>query len=205
MIRYTQLLVTIVSLIFSHSALGQNPAYDICPIKNSEEIPSAQVWTIDGESIDLKKLIGNEASILVFYRGGWCPYCMRHLSALGQIKDEIDSLGFNLIGITPDDYSKLDSSIVRSDEFDYTLLSDKDAMAMTAFGINWQIDEVLFKKYKDKYDIDVEWWSNSDHHMLPVPSIFIVKDGKIRLQHVDPKYSQRLSPELLIAMLKSVN
>lgn len=184
---------------------GQDQMYDICPIKNSEEIPSAMVWTSKGEQMDLKTIVGESRTILVFYRGGWCPYCTRHLSALGQVKNEIDSLGFKLIGITPDDFSNLDSSIVRSQESSYTLLSDKEANAMKAFGVNWLVDDKLFKKYKEKYSLDLEWWSNSDHHMLPVPSVFIVADGKIRLQHVDPKYSQRLSPELLIAMLISID
>ena len=195
-----------IALIFSQIILfGQDQMYDICPIKNSQEIPSAQIWNTDGEEIDLKEYVGDQASILVFYRGGWCPYCTRHLSALGQIKEQIDSLGFNLIGITPDDYTNLDSSIVRSENFDYALFSDKEANAMKAFGINWKIDDKLFAKYKEKYKLDVEWWSKSTHHMLPVPSIFIVKGGKIKLQHVDPKYSQRLSPELLLAMLKSID
>lgn len=185
-------------------AKSQDGMYDICPIKNSEEIPSAKVWDINGQEQNLKELIDSTPTVLVFYRGGWCPYCTRHLSALGQVKDQIDSLGFNLIGITPDDYTNLDSSITRSENFDYTLLSDKEANAIKAFGIGWLINDELYAKYKSKYKLDVEWWGNSSHHILPVPSVFIIKDGVIKLQHVDPKYSQRLSPKLLIAMLKSV-
>ena len=193
-----------IGLIFSQILLySQDQMYDICPIRNSQEVPSAKVWNTNGTEVDLKEFIGDKPSILVFYRGGWCPYCTRHLSALGQIKDQIDSLGFSLIGITPDDYTNLDSSLVRSENFDYTLFSDKEANAMKTFGINWEIDDELFKKYKEKYNLDLEWWSKSTHHMLPVPSVFIVKEGKIKFQHVDPKYQQRLSPELLIAMLKS--
>jgi hypothetical protein len=67
------------------------------------------------------------------------------------------------------------------------------------------IDDKLYSKYKDKYNLDIEWWGKSTHHILPVPAVFIIKNGIIQLQHVDPKYSQRLSPELLIAMLKSID
>jgi peroxiredoxin len=185
-------------------SFSQDAMYEICPVKNSSEVPSANLWDINGEKVDIKKVASQKPTILVFYRGGWCPYCMRHLSALAEVKNELDSMGYDLVGITPDDYTNLDSSITRSKEFDYTLLSDKEANAMDAFGISWEIDDKLYEKYKDKYGLDVEWWGDSKHHKLPVPSVFIIKEGKIQLQHVDPKYSQRLSADLLLAMLKSL-
>jgi len=196
------LLVLIILL--SNISFSQDAMYEICPIKNSSEVPSALLWNVDGKKIDIKDIVTDKPTILVFYRGGWCPYCMRHLSALAEVKKEIDSLGFSIVGITPDDYTNLDSSITRSKNFDYTLLSDKEANAMKAFGIDWQVDSKLYEKYKNKYNLDLEWWSNSKHHLLPVPSVFIVKNGKIQLQHVDPKYSQRLSPKLLLAMIMSL-
>jgi len=178
--------------------------FDICPIKNSEEIPTAQVFQQNGNAIDLKEYIGNKKVIVVFYRGGWCPYCIRHLSALYEIKAEIDSLGFELIGITPDNFSRLDSSIQRSGNTNFKLFSDKEVNAINAYGIGWKINDELYKKYKDSYNMDTEWWSGAKHHILPVPSVFIVKEGKIQYQHVDPIYKQRLSPEILLSFLKSM-
>ena len=129
---------------------------------------------------------------------------MRHLSALGEIKDSIDKMGFELVGITPDDYSKLDTSITRSGVMDYTLFSDKDANAMQAFGIGWEVTEELYKKYKKDYNMDLEWWSGNTSHMLPVPAVFIIKDDIIQYQHVDPNYRKRLSPEILMVFLKAL-
>ena len=163
-------------LLIANIGVAQDVMYDICPIKNSQEIPSSQIYNTEGESIDLKTYIGEKPVILVFYRGGWCPYCMRHLSALHEIKDQIDSLGFELIGITPDDFSKLDSSVIRSGVDDFTLFSDKDINAIKAFGIGWKVNDELYAKYKEKYNMDTEWWSGSKHHVLPVPAVFIVKD-----------------------------
>lgn len=185
-------------------SFGQDAMYEICPIKNAQKVPSATVYNLSGETIDLKKHIGDKPTIVVFYRGGWCPYCMRHLSALGEIKDSIDAMGFELIGVTPDDYSKLDTSITRSGAMDYTLLSDKDANAMAAFGIGWKVNEELYTKYKNEYNMDLEWWSGNTTHVLPVPSVFIIKDGIIQYQHVDPNYTKRLSPEILMAFLRAL-
>lgn len=197
-------LLISLSVILSLSSYAQEPMYDICPVKNSTEVPSAKVYQVNGEEVDLKEYVGNKKAILVFYRGGWCPYCMRHLSALQEVKSEIDDMGFELIAITPDNFSQLDSSIKRSKGTEYKLFSDKDISAITAFGIGWKVSDEQYSKYKEKYKLDLEWWSGSEHHVLPVPSVFIINEGNIKFQHVDPKYSQRLSPELLLSFLKAI-
>jgi len=198
-------LLLLFLTICTTSLMAQGGMYDICPLKNSEEVPSAQVYNQEGNSVDLKEYIGERKVVLVFYRGGWCPYCTRHLSALQEVKGKIDSLGFELIAITPDHFQRLDSSIKRSRNEEYQLFSDADINAINAFGIGWKVDDELFKKYKDKYNLDLEWWSNAKHHVLPVPSVFIVNKGIVKYQHVDPKYSQRLSPKLLVAFLESID
>jgi len=199
------LLAVLLSFIGSSFSFAQEEVYDICPIKNSQEIPSAEIYSIDGKSVDLKAYVGQKPTVIVFYRGGWCPYCIRHLSALGEIKEHIDALGFELVAITPDHFSKLNITKEKSGELGYQLFSDKDINAINAFGIGWKIDDKLYQKYKNDYSIDVEWWSSSTHHILPAPSVFIVNKGVIQYQHVNPKYTDRVSPDVLLSYLKAVN
>ena len=199
------LLAVLLSFISSSFSFAQEEVYDICPIKNSQEIPSAEIYSIDGKSVDLKAYVGQKPTVIVFYRGGWCPYCIRHLSALGEIKEHIDALGFELVAITPDHFSKLNITKEKSGELGYQLFSDKDINAINAFGIGWKIDDKLYQKYKNDYSIDVEWWSSSTHHILPAPSVFIVNKGVIQYQHVNPKYTDRVSPDVLLSYLKAVN
>ena len=52
--------------------------------------------------------------------------------------------------------------------------------------------------------MDLEEWSGKKHHILPVPSVFIIKDGVIQFQHVNPNYSERLSPEILLSYLNAL-
>lgn len=183
------------------SASAQDPMYDICPIKNSEEVPDVSLFDAQGKEVNLKTYIYQKPVVLVFYRGGWCPYCTRHLSALQEVKEDIVELGYELIAITPDDYTKLDSSVSRSNGFDYTLLSDKDMKAIEAFGIGWQVSDEMYEKYKNKHNLDLEEWSGSEKHILPVPAVFVIKEGKIEYQHVNPNYSKRLSPNVLMSFL----
>lgn len=184
------------------NAVNAQDATDVCPIKNSSTIPAATVLDTNGTEINLQKYIGEGKVVLVFYRGAWCPYCTRHLSALHEVKNEMDSLGYELIAITPDEFNRLDSAAIRSDTKGFTLFSDSDFDAIKAFGLAWVVPQELHEKYKESYNIDIEWWSGGTTHMLPVPAVFVVKDGVIRYQHVDPNYRQRLAPNVLLEFLK---
>lgn len=196
-------LILFFALIANFNAVfGQNNGRDICPIKNSSTIPEATVLDTSGAEVNLHQYIGDRKVVLVFYRGAWCPYCTRHLSALHEVKNEMDSLGYELIAVTPDEFNRLDSAAIRSDTKGFTLFSDSDFDAIQAFGLAWVISDELNKKYKESYNIDIEWWSGSTSHMLPVPAVFVVKDGVIRYQHVDPNYKQRLAPNVLLEFLK---
>lgn len=197
-----KLIVILIALFSSVLVFAQEEMYDICPIKNSQNVPDAIVYNLDGKEINLNEYIGERPAVVVFYRGAWCPYCIRHLSALQEVKPEMDKLGYELIAITPDSYSRLDSSIVRGENLDFQLFSDKDINAINAFGIGWKINDELYLKYKNQYNLDTEWWTEEDHHVLPVPSIFIINKGKVKYQHVDPNYSERLSPKILLGFLE---
>lgn len=192
----------LLSILFSNLAFSQKAMYEICPIKNGQEVPRAQVINKDGKEVELKNYIGDRTVVVVFYRGAWCPYCTRQLSALSQIKSMLDSLNVELIAISADDYTKIDSSYIRSGAEEYVLFSDKNVSAINAFGIGWKVDDQLYQKYKTQYGMDAEWWSGSKHHVLPVPAIFVVEKSVIKHQYVNPNYSKRLSPKVLLSFVE---
>ena len=41
------------------------------PLEPGAAVPSAIVRSIDGQPVDLAKLVHDEGALLVFYRGGW--------------------------------------------------------------------------------------------------------------------------------------
>ena len=132
-----------------------------------------------------------------------CGYCTKHLSELNAIKEELDSLGYSMLGITVDQASKLKESNERS-ESEIQVYSDSKLEAIKAFGLDWQLDEQLFRKYKENYKLDLEEWSGQNHHSLAVPALFIVRNGIIQFQYVNPNYRKRLKPTTLIALLKTL-
>lgn len=178
-----------------------NGANEVCPIKISEEVPSAKLRSIDGNIIDIREVIKGNKSIIIFYRGGWCPYCNMHLSELQQVEDDLLALNYKLIAISMDKPEKLFES-VNKHKLKYELFSDSDAEVVKAFGIAFKVEDNLVNILRE-HKMDLEVSSGQTHHILPVPSVFIAdEEGKILFEYVNPDYKIRISGNLLLETAK---
>ena len=104
----------LITLIFSGCSNQQAiplVAEDISPILIGETLPNGNFQNVEGEYIQLKAILEEKPTILVFYRGGWCPYCNVQLSGLVEIEEDILELGYQIVAISPDDYKNLQSTI----------------------------------------------------------------------------------------------
>lgn len=136
--------------------------------------------------------------IITFYRGGWCPYCNLHLAEMRHAEEKVKEMGYDIWFISVDQPSVLEASLKEPD-LEYRVLSDSDLVATRAFGIAFRLPDDLVEKYLE-YDIDIEGASGRDHHVLPVPSTFIIgTDGVIKFAYSNPNYKVRLAPEILEA------
>jgi peroxiredoxin len=174
--------------------------------KAGDAVPDVQLRKADGSSISLHDAVAEQPAVVVFYRGGWCPFCSAHLAELGRVEEQLRDLGFQILAVSPDRPEKLRESIDQvaalapDRETTYTLLSDSKMTAAKAFGIAFQVDAGLVKTYRDSHGIDLEDASGGTHHLLPHPAVFIVTSDKIiRFVHVDTDYKKRLSGAEIMA------
>jgi len=183
--------------------MSQNTRFDICPLKVGTEIPTGIVQDENDKAYELNDLVSDKPTVIIFYRGAWCGYCTAHLAELNDIKKEVELMGYQMFGITVDKPSKLEESTAKS-ESEIVVYSDAKAELISAFGLDWTVNEELFAKYKTAYQLDLEEWSGEDHHSLPVPAVFIIKDGIIQFQYVNPNHDTRMKAETLLAILKTI-
>ena len=191
-------------LAASASLLSAVPedAVDAKPLETGAQIPSVMVKAASGESLDIKDVVAEKPTVLIFYRGGWCPFCTKHLAAVQKVMPKIKELGFQVIGISPDRPRKA-SGAGEKHELNYTLLSDSSAAAMKAFGVAFKVPDSLVSKYKIEYGIDIEGDSGETHNILPVPALYLIgTDGTIRFAHFDPNYRARLATSQILTELK---
>lgn len=196
-------IIYVLMLFTSQIAVSQDQMYEVCPIKVGSEIPHTNLTNDQDQEINLSTLIGDKPTVMVFYRGAWCGYCIQHLAELNEMKEEIEQLGYQIIGITVDKAEKLAVSSEKA-KSEIEVYSDAQLETITAFGLDWKVDNTMYDKYKNEYKLDLEAWSGEVHHSLPVPAIFIIKENTIQFQYVNPNYKVRLKPETLLAVLKTL-
>jgi len=173
------------------------------PLKKGDSIPDVTVRNEDNKELNLKKLVAEKPTVLIFYRGGWCPFCNRHLSALMDIQEDLKTAGVQMLAISIDQPSKLKET-PKHDELGYLLLSDSDATVAEAFGIAFTVPDDLVTMYKEKYGIDLEAASGRTHHKLPHPAVFVIRqDGTIQFEYVNEDYKVRLEPQKILAAAKA--
>ena len=167
------------------------------PLEVGDSIPDVRLRTEENEQVSLRKLVSEKPTVLIFYRGGWCPFCNRHLQSLAGIEDDLNKAGAQLLAISMDQPAKLKATPER-DKLHYRLLSDSDAVAVKAFGIAFKVDDATVEKYRT-YGINLDAASGKEHHILPHPAVFIVNtNGVIRFAHVNPDYKVRLEPAKIL-------
>ncbi len=172
-------------------------------LKAGDAVPAVTLHNAAGEAVELRAEVMKQPTVLIFYRGGWCPFCNAHLGALNAIVPDLRAAGYQLIAISPDRPAKLYDAPKRKTKPEYSLLSDQDAQAIDAFKISYVVPEDMVAKYKNQYGIDLEADSGRKHHKLPHPAVYIVDTkGVIRFAHVNPNYKVRMDPKKILEAAK---
>ncbi len=179
-------------------------AEDICPVLIGQSLPKLVLRTSDNMPFDLNAATAETPTVLIFFRGGWCPYCNLHLGQLQSIESELVQIGFQIIAVSPDRPEKLKGPAEKH-RLKYRLLSDSEMIAAKALGIAFRVDDATVNEYKTAYGIDLEADSGQKHHLLPVPSVFLVgRDGIIQFSYVNPNYKVRIDPAVLLEAARAV-
>ena len=173
-------------------------AEDISPILIGETLPNANFQNPEGEYVQLKALLEEKPTVLVFYRGGWCPYCNVQLSGLVEIEEDVLELGYQIVAISPDDYKNLQSTI-ENNSTKYKLLSDPNGKFIKEIGIAFKTSSSL-KEY-----ITGKGQKGETSPVMPAPTVMIVdKKGVIKFEYINPNYKERISGEMLLSVLKTI-
>jgi peroxiredoxin len=195
----SRLLYSSIFILLGGASLPAVPsdAKEVNPVEVGSTAPNVTLTQADGAEVALHDLVAEDPAVLVFYRGGWCPYCNRHLAALGQIEGELRALGYRIHAVSPDKPANVKEA-AKEAELGYTLYSDASAEAAKAFGLAFEVDAPTYEKLLG-YGIDLEAASGRDHHLLPVPAVFLIdRDARIDFRHYNPDYKERLSGEALL-------
>jgi len=203
-------LVSSMSMRYGHAdAPIAGTAAETEPLQAGQAAPQFVVRTVDNEAYVFNPRELEGPTVLITFRGGWCPFCNMHLSELKDIVSEIDALGVDVLFLSGDRPDLLYSTLSREtqediDGLDYTILSDADAQAAIALGIAFKASQKTIDRRNEKQQ-DIEDSSMLRHGVLPVPAVFAIgRDGMIGYAYANPDYKVRLPADELMQVVREL-
>ena len=155
---------------------------------------SLESFTLDdanGIPITLDQLVAGGPAVIVFYRGGWCPYCNLALRTYQrELLPELDRFGSRLVAISPQSPDQSLSTAEKA-ELDFTVLSDPASRLARRIGISFQQSEDVLEAQR-KLGLDLAQVNAEGSIQLPRPTVLIVdQDHTVRFVDVQPDYTAR--------------
>jgi len=167
-------------------------------IASDFELPS-----ITGKNIKLYDQLKDKNVVLVFYRGGWCPYCSLELRAYQAYLEDFKKDGAVLIAISPELPDKA-SETAGKNQLNFEVLYDKASTVAKKYNLVFKLTDELIEIYK-QLGIDVESANGDDSNELPVPATLVIdRDKTIRYVFADIDYTKRAEPSEILKVLKQI-
>jgi peroxiredoxin len=165
-----------------------------------ERAPDSEVHDSAGRPVRLQELWRSGPILLVFYRGGWCPFCNRQIHDLATASAEYQQRGVRPVAVSVD---RMDQAAKTRATYSigFPVLSDPDLTAHRAYRVVHHVEEAEYARLQG-YGIDLEKASDRMHHAIAVPSIFLIDaKGIVRWAHANPDYKVRPSTSQILAAI----
>lgn len=153
-----------------------------------------------GRPVQLADLWRQGPLVLIFYRGGWCPYCNLELRAWQQQLAELKRLGAQLVAVSPQTPDN-SLSTAEKNELAFPVLSDSALEAAMAFGVAFDMPPELIELYS-KVGNDLPVLNGNGRWVLPVPATYVIdRNGQIAFAQVEADYRERAEPREVMKAL----
>jgi peroxiredoxin len=151
--------------------------------------------------VRLEDLVATGPAVVVFYRGGWCPYCNLALRTYQrELFPQLPAWHATLAAISP---QTPDQSLSTAEKaaLDFEVLSDPGSRLARRIGIAFeQGEEVLAAQYK--LGLDLAEVNEEGSTQLPMPTVLIVDSNRtVRFVDVHPDYTTRTEVADIVAAL----
>lgn len=150
------------------------------------------------QSVCTDELLQDKPTVLIVYRGGWCPYCNAQLNRMKDIESDLTKLGYQLIAVSPDSNRNIQKQ-QSTQSIKFTLLTDDKLALSKSLGLAYFLDKKTEAMYRDKLGVPFIDVKGDKRVALPVPAVYIIdKTGVVHFQYVNPNFRLRLNEQVLL-------
>jgi peroxiredoxin len=176
-------------------AVADSPSGVAAP---GSRLPDGELLDVGGQPTTLAQNLGAKPAVIVFYRGGWCPYCNIALRTYqAQLVPALAERGIGLVAIGPE---APDGSLStkESKELTFTVLSDPGNQIAEQLGILTAPSDGA-RAAQLQLDLDLTKVNADGTTGLPMPTVVIADaDGVIRWIDVHLDYTTMAEPDQVL-------
>ena len=149
-----------------------------------------------GEKVTLESLIADGPVILIFYRGGWCPYCVKQLKDFEQHRADIEQAGARVVAVSTE-LPEHAGNTKEKNKLGFAVLSDPEAVASRAFGVAWA---------NERYGPGLERYNGNDKGEIPLGVTYLIDtNATIRWAFLEDDYKKRATPDQAIEAINALD
>ncbi len=170
-----------------------------------DRMPDGSLLDVTGQPTTLAQALASRPGVIVFYRGGWCPYCNVALRAYqNQLVPALAERGIPLIAVSPQTPDE-SLSTQETKELTFTVLSDPANQIAGQLGILTAPSDGA-RAAQLQLGLDLTKVNADGTTSLPMPTVVVVDAaGVIRWIDVHADYTTRTEPaEVLQALSQTI-
>lgn len=167
-----------------------------------QAVPPVTAKDLDGRTISLADLTSKGPTLVVFYRGGWCPFCNFQIRELAAAAPQFAAHGLRLLAVSVD---RPDEGVKTRAQYTlpFPVLSDSDLAFVNGFNVANHVTSEEVARL-GRFGMDLEASSARTHHVIAVPSLFLIdRAGVVRWAHADTDYKTRPTPAQILSALEA--
>ncbi|MGA8454889.1 MAG: peroxiredoxin-like family protein [Streptosporangiaceae bacterium] len=163
-----------------------------------DRMPDGNLLDVAGQPTSLAEALGSRPGVIVFYRGGWCPYCDIALRTYqAQLVPALADRGIPLVAVSP---QTPDGSLSTKEtkELTFTVLSDPGNQIAGQLGILTAPSDGA-RAAQLQLGLDLTKVNADGTTALPMPTVIVVDaSGVIRWIDVHRDYTSRTEPDQVL-------
>lgn len=168
-----------------------------------DKVPDFTLNNQLSKPVSLYKELEKAPVVLIWYRGGWCPYCNITLHYLQERLPDIRKAGGSLLALTPELPDK-SMNTTEKNSLDFTVLSDVANKVGKEYGVVFELTPEVAAIYQDAFDL--HGYNGDESNELPLAATYVIdQKGIIQYAFLDADYRNRAEPDDIIAALKKIN
>ena len=168
-----------------------------------DKAPDFTLKNATGDDISLYDRLVEGPVVLVWYRGGWCPYCNITLQRLQSELPNFEKHNASLIALTPE---VPDSSLSTTEKNDlqFDVLSDVGHKVSEEYGVVFQLTDDVAARYEKSFGLTE--YNNDDSKKLPLAATYVIDtNGIITYAFLDADYRNRAEPKDILEALEKLD